>query len=80
MGMELQITLWAYAQPTGTLGQIVFKRYRLINKGGWTVNDMYLCQWSDPDIGTYTDDLAGLEDFLRARATESSLDTSAHLR
>jgi hypothetical protein len=61
LGMELQITMWAYNQPGSTLGQIVFKKYKMINKGGFEVQDMYVCQWSDPDVGTYTDDLAGCD-------------------
>lgn len=56
-GLELQVTMWSYNQPGATLGQILFKRYRLINKSGLKIDSMFLAQWSDPDVGTYTDDL-----------------------
>ncbi len=58
-GFEIQVTMWAYNQPSTTLGQIMFKRYRLINKSGYTIDSMFVAQWSDPDVGNYTDDLVG---------------------
>ena len=61
MGMELQITIWAYNQPNSKLGQVIFKRYRLINKGSFHVDSMFVCQWSDPDVGNYSDDLVGCD-------------------
>ncbi len=59
IGVEIQVTLWAYNQPGATLGQIVYKRLRLINKSGLKVDSMYISQWSDPDVGNFSDDLAG---------------------
>ena len=64
IGLELQITLWAYNQPNSTLGQIVFKRYKLINKSGYTLDSMFVAQYSDPDIGDYSDDLVGCDTTL----------------
>ncbi|APF17593.1 hypothetical protein Calab_2073 [Caldithrix abyssi DSM 13497] len=64
IGLELQITLWAYNQPNNTLGQIVFKRYKLINKSGMILDSMFVAQYSDPDIGDYTDDLVGCDTTL----------------
>lgn len=64
IGIELQITLWAYNQPATGLGQIVFKRYRLINKSGTTIDSMFVAQYSDPDIGDYSDDYAGCDPSL----------------
>jgi hypothetical protein len=61
MGIEQQTTLWAYNQPGATLGQLVFKKFKFINKSGVRIDTMYVAQWSDPDIGTYTDDLAGCD-------------------
>jgi hypothetical protein len=57
IGLELQVTMWSYNQPGATLGQILFKRYKLINKSGLKIDSMFVAQWSDPDVGTYTDDL-----------------------
>lgn len=64
IGIEQQITLWAYARAD-ELGQIVFKQFRFIYKGTLTapptarIDSMYVTQWSDPDVGDAGDDLAG---------------------
>jgi len=61
IGIELQITLWAYNQPNNGLGQIVFKKLKLINKSGTTIDSMFVAQYSDPDVGDYSDDLVGCD-------------------
>jgi hypothetical protein len=47
MGIELQTTYWAYSQ-TGVMGQMFFRKYKLINKGyqNNTINDTYLSMWA----------------------------------
>ncbi len=71
LGVEIQMTLWAYDRPEGDpFDDISFRRIRLIYKGtGYTTDDaridqMYISQWADPDIGNYTDDLAGCDSSL----------------
>ncbi|MCK4530998.1 MAG: hypothetical protein KAU44_07450, partial [Candidatus Marinimicrobia bacterium] len=64
IGIELQTTIWAYDQERVRLGQIIFKSYKLINKSNSLVTDMYLAQWSDPDIGYYGDDFCGCDTVL----------------
>ena len=59
IGIEQQITLWGYNQPGASLGQIVFKNIRLINKGSKNLTEAYISLWSDPDVGDYTNDLVG---------------------
>ncbi|MBD3224686.1 MAG: hypothetical protein GF313_08145 [Caldithrix sp.] len=61
IGLEVRITLWAYNQPGAGLGQIVFKKYEFINKSGKTIDDMYFAQFSDPDLGSYSNDLVGVD-------------------
>lgn len=61
IGLEMQYTLWAYNQPGGGLGQIVFKQIRLINKGDGDLTDAYISLFSDPDLGDYSDDLIGMD-------------------
>ncbi len=61
MGIELQSTTWAYNQPSATLGQLIFRKYLFINKSGVDIDSMFVCQWSDADIGNYTDDFAGCD-------------------
>ncbi len=69
VGFEMQVTLWAYAR-SDALGNIIFKQFRLIYKGtantpdNATIDSLYFCQWSDPDIGTFTDDFAGTDTTL----------------
>jgi len=68
VGVELQVTLWAYkfgaADP---LGNIVFKRAKMKYTGlpggpaDAKVDTAYFTQWSDPDLGTYTDDYVGCD-------------------
>jgi len=66
MGLELQVTCWAYAGPGG-LENVVYQKYRLIFKGtaftpaGAYIESMYLAKWVDADIGNYTDDYAGYD-------------------
>lgn len=61
IGLEVQSTAWAYNQPTSGLGQIVFKKYKIINKSGFRIDSMYVSQWSDPDVGDYGNDVTGCD-------------------
>jgi hypothetical protein len=71
LGVECQVTLWGYKR-TDAMGNCYFRRYRLINKGGAVIDDsnnkgtffidsMYVCQWSDPDLGEAGDDIVGCD-------------------
>jgi hypothetical protein len=65
IGIEMQVTVWGY-DKTGAMGNVLYRRYLLINKGAQTsgadtIKDMYVSQWSDPDIGDGTDDYAGCD-------------------
>ena len=66
IGMEMQSTFWGYNR-TDALGNMVFKKFRLIYKGtkdtpaNATIDNMYMCQWSDPDLGDSGDDFAGCD-------------------
>jgi hypothetical protein len=61
IGIELQSTTWAYNQPSATLGQLIFRKYLFINKSGVNIDSMFVAQWSDPDIGNFSDDYAGCD-------------------
>ena len=69
IGMDVQETFWAYA-VSNPLGNVIFKRVRLVYTGTSSsssnarVDSMYIAQFSDPDIGTYTDDYAGCDTVL----------------
>lgn len=72
IGLEGQVTMWGYKR-TDAMGNIYFKRLKLINKGGvntgsglgsFYVDGMYISQWSDPDLGDSGDDLCGCDTLL----------------
>ena len=74
IGLEGQVTIWGY-RSTGALGNLHFKRLRLINKGGvdigggdrgwFYIDSMYISPWSDPDIGESGNDVCGSDTTLR---------------
>ncbi len=74
LGLEIQLTVWGYKR-TDALGNIFFRRFRIINRGGvaidaagtkgaFTLDSMYCAQWSDPDLGSFADDLCGCDTTL----------------
>ncbi len=76
LGLEAQVTIWGY-RNNAALRDVFFRRVRLINKGGVTVDEggskgafwidgMHLAQWSDVDIGDLIDDLAGCDTTISA--------------
>ena len=66
IGMELQVTAWAYRKYRHWFGLdgVIFKRYRLINKSGFAIDSMFIGHFADIDIGNYSDDLAGCDSVL----------------
>lgn len=71
LGLEIQTTVFAFDQP-GPLGDMVFKKIKFINKSGKTIEDMYISQFSDPDIGTAWDDYSGCDTTLDLAYTYNS--------
>lgn len=63
MGLEQQTTVFAFNR-TGDLGDMVFKKYTLINKGTLTLKDVVLAYWSDTDLGYAGDDFTGCDTVL----------------
>ncbi len=63
LGIECQVTNWAYAQD-GPLGSMIFKRFLIINKSVNTFDSMYVAMWSDPDLGFADDDFVGCDTSL----------------
>jgi|GEM_PF-2571162 len=62
VGLELQFTQWSrrnsYQPPDAST---LFRRYRLINKSGFDITNMYFSQYLDVDIVEIFKDLAGSE-------------------
>ena len=69
IGLEMQLTLWGYKRADA-LGNVIFKQYRLIYKGTENtpldarIDSMHFAQWSDPDLGSFGDDLVGCDILL----------------
>jgi hypothetical protein len=68
IGIELQVTLWGYKSEAGSpLNNTVFKNVKTTYTGlvggqaDASLNSFYISQWSDPDLGIYTDDFVGVD-------------------
>ena len=64
IGIQVFTTFWAYA-TSNPLGNVIFKKVQMIYTGTPTtpsdarIDSMYIAQFSDADVGNYTDDFAG---------------------
>ncbi len=64
LGIEMQATAWGYNQQNA-LGDGLFRKFVMINKGATAVDSCYVAMWSDPDLGgDAADDLAGCDTTL----------------
>jgi len=71
VGVELRLTMWAYKlESDKPLGNAVYKKTQLTYTGfeeeseyinPEVLDTVYFTQWSDPDVGTYTDDFVGCD-------------------
>jgi len=71
LGLEVQQTTFAFNRQ-GALGQIIFLKYRIINKGGQQLDSMFVSLWSDTDLGGAADDLVGVDTTLSLGYTYNS--------
>jgi len=62
IGLEFQVTTCGY--DSELLKDAVFKKYKVINKGNNTADDMILGFWSDDDLGDAGDDYPGCDSLL----------------
>jgi len=63
LGIEIQQTTFAFNR-SGALGNVIFLRFKVSNKGESSLEDVYFSLWSDPDLGDFRDDLAGCDTTL----------------
>ena len=61
--IEMQTTVWGYTS-VGPLGNMIFKKYNLFNRGDADYTDFYVGAWCDPDVGNAGDDFAGCDTVL----------------
>ncbi len=60
LGMEVHYEAFAYAATDAT-NDMTFLRQRLFNKGNYILDQTYLAQWADPDLGNASDDYVGCD-------------------
>ncbi len=63
LGIEIQQSTFAYGR-SGALGQIIFMKFVIINKGGNQLDSTFISLWADPDLGDASDDLVGCDTIL----------------
>ena len=61
LGVEIQQTVFGFYLPQSQLGNVIFVRWLIINKGGRYLDSAYVTIWSDPDLGDAGDDLVGCD-------------------
>ena len=82
IGLEVTETYWAYA-AAGGLGNVIFKKVDIVYKGiqgapaNAHIDDMYIVQWADADVGNSSDDFAGCDTTLNLGYAYSSGFTDA---
>ena len=62
IGLEFQVTTFGF--NTELLKDVVFKKYKIVNKSPNTVTDMYFSYWTDDDLGFAGDDYVGCDTLL----------------
>lgn len=63
LGIEVQQTVFGFDR-TAPLGNMVFVKWKFINKGANFLDSTYVSVWSDPDLGGAADDLVGCDTTL----------------
>jgi len=60
MGVEVQTTMFGFDRPD-VFGDMLFLKLLVINKSANELTDTYMGIWSDPDLGSASDDLVGCD-------------------
>ncbi|MCF8262780.1 MAG: hypothetical protein K9J12_18520, partial [Melioribacteraceae bacterium] len=68
LGLEIQVTQWGY-KNIERFKNVIFRRYRVINKSSSDIDSMYLGYWVDADVGGAGDDLTGCDTTLNLAFT-----------
>ncbi|MBI5019829.1 MAG: hypothetical protein HZB59_00130 [Ignavibacteriales bacterium] len=63
LGIEVQLTAFAFNR-SDALGNTIYYKWKLINKGGRDIKDAYVSIWADPDLGDSGDDYDGCDTTL----------------
>ena len=60
IGLEIQAQAFAF-QTSDEINNMTFYQYKIINRSTYTVNDTYIGQWVDADLGYAYDDYVGCD-------------------
>ncbi|MBI5476054.1 MAG: hypothetical protein HY964_04880 [Ignavibacteriales bacterium] len=71
LGIEVQLTAFAFNR-SDALGNTIYYKWKLINKGGRDIRDAYVTVWADPDLGDSGDDYDGCDTTLGIGFTYNS--------
>ena len=63
IGLEFRQTTFAFDRDDA-LGNIIFTKIQIFNKGGLDLSEMLVTLWSDPDLGNAGDDFVGSDTIL----------------
>lgn len=58
IGIEIQAMAFAFS-TTNEVNNMTFYNYKIINRSTFTLNQTFMGQWVDPDLGYYADDYVG---------------------
>ena len=79
IGLDVRETYWVYGTE-GRISNIIYKKVDIIYRGtsstppGSRIDSMYICQWTDTDLGNNTDDFIGTDTTLNLGYTYNSDD------
>lgn len=59
--LEFHGSVWAYEKG---IPDVLFRKYEVVNKNDYTLEDVFLSYWCDPDIGDGFDDFIGVDTTL----------------
>ena len=60
IGIEVQASAFAFSSKN-SLNDATFYNYKIINRGGLTLDSTYVATWTDADLGYYQDDFIGCD-------------------
>ncbi|MBL7929074.1 MAG: hypothetical protein JNL47_06340 [Bacteroidia bacterium] len=60
IGLEIRAQAFAFKAPD-EINDMTFYQFQIINRSTLAFNDVYFCQWTDPDLGKYDDDYVGCD-------------------
>lgn len=63
IGLEIQMLAFAFT-TSNDINNMTFYKYKVINRSALVLNETYMGQWVDADLGNYADDYVGCDTTL----------------